>query len=153
MFISCTSTLEISISQSGNTTIKTDYTDSYIRALNKSNIVYDIDTSSQNHVIFRIKDIDSIGNYLPFHNSNFLEVKNYGDSIIIKTNQTQATKSKFTPILFLKLNWDSSFQVVNQKGRPIKKANKKRTIKKSISRKNQRNHKANLKIKLTKVKS
>lgn len=90
---SCTTNHFVLIKSDGTARIDTDFDTTLIKRIERSRIITNIDTSNY-RTKFTIDNIDSIGQYIPFHKPGFLKFDNYGDSISITTGNNEPYKIK-----------------------------------------------------------
>lgn len=86
---SCSSTYFIVLRENDSAKVITEigHDNSYVNKLNASPIISNVNVGNQ-QVSFEINSIDSIGNYLTYHNPGFITFQNYEDSIIVQSGKT-----------------------------------------------------------------
>lgn len=123
---SCTTNHFVMLKSDGTAQIETDFDMGLINRLEESTITSDLDTSNH-RVKFTIDNIDSIGQYLPFHNSGFLKFQNYGDSISITTgnNDPYVNKMESCCHLAIRIRTELQMEAYKKNGKKIRREKSK----------------------------
>ncbi len=123
---SCSTNHFVLIKSDGTARIDTDFDIGLIARVEQSTITYDLDTSNH-RTEFTISNIDSIGQYMPFHNSGFLKFQNYGDSISITTggNKPYNYKPGSCCHLAIRIRTESEMEAYKENGKRIRRKKSK----------------------------
>jgi hypothetical protein len=157
MLTSCSTSYFISVRQDGSAKVNTDkdYDLTVIKRYYKSNIISNIDTfnSLDRRVSFVISDIDSLGNYLPFHPPGFFRFNMKEDTLTITDGHTNAFRDNHWSCcaVYMSLKFDKEIQSIESVNRVVRKKDEKTVlIKKSRKQLIRGKKKVNVKIKIKK---
>jgi hypothetical protein len=122
LLTSCSTTHFVVLQDDGTAKVITDIglDDSFVARLKSSKEVTDLN-SSDGRVSFRLNSIDSIGNFLPYHQTGYLEFRNYSDSIVVQTlaNNTEVTSTDVCCNFSLRILPVDSFDAYDESGKRI----------------------------------
>ena len=124
---SCTINHSVFLKKDGTALIETEAPPSFINRLENSNVISEIDTIEYG-LKFIVKNIDSIGNYIPNINPGFVRFSDYGDSIKISSGHGvpfDCNNGCSCCHLFLKVKSEGSIEAYKSNGKRIKKHKKR----------------------------
>lgn len=124
---SCSTNHFVYLKSDGTARVSADFDIDLIQRIEKSEIISNIDTSKY-RTEFTINDIDSIGNYMPFHKTGFLKFQNFGDSITISTGHTNPYQKKIKSCchLFIRIRTEKPMEAYKANGKKIRKKKAKK---------------------------
>jgi hypothetical protein len=95
---------------------------SFVERLKHSEVISDLDSIGAGGLTFNIKSIDSIGNYLAFHQAGFLNFSDYGDSIIVESggNRPYHSEKDVRAHLEILIKTDEEYEAYDANGNLIK---------------------------------
>jgi len=138
MLTSCSANYFITVKHDGSASVNIDSDFKDINRYYQSGVISDIDTTVDNHarVTFEIKDIDSLGAYLPFHPSGFFKFDMQGDTLTITDGHTQAFKQNdlFCCAVFMLVKFDNEIEKIESASRHARKKDKKTILIKKLRR-------------------
>ena len=123
---SCTINYSVFLKQDGTALIETETHPSFINRLENSNVISEIDTIGYG-IKFIVKNVDSIGNYIPNINPGFVRFSVYGDSIKISSGHGvpfDCNNGCSCCGLFLKVKSEENLEAYKSDGKRIKKHKK-----------------------------
>ena len=128
-FSSCTINPYILLKRDGTAQVQTtfDVDSTHIKKLKKSAVISNIDTVNY-QTSFTVSNIDSIGNFIPFYKPDFIQFKNFGDSMRISTSHNEPfdTLTPFCCHLTLVIRSQTPFEAYRNNGKRIKKEKSKK---------------------------
>lgn len=131
LLTSCTANYFITIRQDNTATvdIDRDYDLSDIDRYNLSDIITSVDTNA-GRVKFDISNIDSIGNYLPFHPKGFVQFKMVNNLLTITDGNTKAFKSNncFCCAMGITIKFEKDIEVFETANKRTKKKDNKTIV-------------------------
>jgi hypothetical protein len=128
-FYSCTSSHFVLLKSNGTAQIDTDIDPEFnlIEKIKTSNIITDFDSANY-RIQFTINNIDSIGNYMPFHKSGYLNFQDMNDSISVSTGNTKPYDTKHWSCchLLIRIRTEEPMDAFKQNGKKIRKKKSKK---------------------------
>lgn len=151
LLTSCTSGYIISVRQDGSATanVDRDYVSNGINRYYQSDIISNIDTTNMARVRFDISNIDSLGHYLPYHPSGFVQFRMDNNTFTITDGHTDAFKTNHESCcaMYMVLEFDRDIADMSSANRKAKqKGPRKVQIHKSRRQLMKGKYKTDLKI-------